>query len=88
MSPEGCLELISSYYIVCWKHCEKVVPPCPCGPTELLGSETSLGGVRASSREKGKLGLQNPKPHINIQWVLNLGEQRRLSAKELLVGGS
>jgi hypothetical protein len=41
---------------------------------ELLGGETSLGSVRASSREKGKLGLHNPEPHMSIEKILSLGK--------------
>jgi hypothetical protein len=88
MSPDGCLEFIPSQYMVSEKHGEEVVPPCLCGSMELLGGETSLGGVRASSREKGKPGLHYPKPYIGIQWILSLGEQRRLSAQEPFISGS
>jgi hypothetical protein len=87
MSPECCLELVPSYHVVSWLHGEEVVPPCPSESTELLGDKPSLGGIRASSNEKGELRLHNSEPHACIQRVLGPSEQWRLGAKELLVGG-
>jgi hypothetical protein len=52
---------------------------------ELLCGKASLCNVRASSREKWKLRLHNPEPHIGIQRVFRLGEQWWLGAQELLV---
>jgi hypothetical protein len=48
------------------KHVEEVIPPRPCRSPELLGGNVNLGGVRASSHEKGKLGLHNPEPYIGV----------------------
>lgn len=64
-----------------------MIPPCSYRSPELLGDKASLGDIRASSREKGKLGLHNLEPHIGVQWVLSLCEQRRLSAQKLPIRG-
>jgi hypothetical protein len=63
-----------------------VVPPSPSRATKLLCGEASLGIIRAVSREEGKLGLNDAKPHVYIQRILCLGEQGWLRAQELLVG--
>jgi hypothetical protein len=63
-----------------------VVPPSPSRATKLLRGEAGLGIIRAVSREEGKLGLNNAKPHVCIQQIHCLGEQGRLRAQELLVG--
>jgi hypothetical protein len=63
-----------------------VVPPSPSRATKLLRGEASLGIIRAVSREEGKLGLNDAKPHVGIQRILCLGEQGQLHAQELLVG--
>jgi hypothetical protein len=63
-----------------------VVPPCPSRATKLLHGEASLGIIRAVSREEGKLGLNDVKPYVGVQWILYLGEQGWLRAQELLVG--
>jgi hypothetical protein len=64
----------------------EVVPPSPSRATKLLRGETSLGIIRAVSREEGKLGLNDTEPHVGIQRILYLGEQGRLHAQELMVG--
>jgi hypothetical protein len=53
---------------------------------KLLRGEASLGIIRAVSREEGKLGLNDAKPHVGVQRILCLGEQGWLRAQELLVG--
>jgi hypothetical protein len=63
-----------------------VVPPSPSRATKLLCGEVSLGFIRAVSREEGKLGLDDAKPHVGVQRILCLGEQRWLRAQKLLVG--
>jgi hypothetical protein len=52
---------------------------------ELLCGKASLHGVKASSREKWELRLHDPEPHISVQRVFHLSEQRRLGAQELLI---
>jgi hypothetical protein len=42
---------------------------------KLLRGEAGLGTIRAVSREEGKLGLNDAKPHVGIQRILCLGEQ-------------
>jgi hypothetical protein len=54
--------------------------------TKLLRGEASLSIIRAVSREEGKLGLNDAKPHVGVQRILCLGEQGWLRAQELLVG--
>jgi hypothetical protein len=68
------------------EHSTEVVPPSPSRATKLLCGEASLGIIRAVSREEGKLGLNDTKPHVCIQRILCLGEQGWLRAQELLVG--
>jgi hypothetical protein len=68
------------------EHSTEVVPPCPSRATKLLRGETSLGIIRVVSREEGKLGLNDAKPHVSIQRILCFGEQGRLHTQELLVG--
>jgi hypothetical protein len=43
MPSECCFELPTLNHVVSWLHGEEIVPPCPSGPTKLLGSETDLG---------------------------------------------
>jgi hypothetical protein len=88
MYPERSLEFLPHRYVVGRQHGEKMVPPCPCRSTELLCSEASLCGIRASSCEKWKLRLHDPEPHIGVQWVFRFGEQRWLSAQEFLTSCS
>jgi hypothetical protein len=45
MPSKCCLELSSLNHVVNRLHSEKMVPPCPCGSTKLLGSETDLGHI-------------------------------------------
>jgi hypothetical protein len=63
-----------------------VVPPSPSRAAKLLRCETSLGFIRAVSREEGKLGLNDAEPYVGVQRILCLGEQGWLHAQELLVG--
>jgi hypothetical protein len=51
-----------------------------------MRGEASLSIIRAVSREEGKLGLNDAKPHVDIQQILCLGEQGWRRAQELLVG--
>ena len=63
-----------------------MVPPCSSKSAKLLRGETSLGVIRASSCEEGKLGLHDLEPHIGVKGILCLGEQGRLRAQELFIG--
>jgi hypothetical protein len=63
-----------------------MVPPSPSRSAKLLCGETSLGVIRAVSREEGKLGLHYAQPHVSVQRILSLGEQGWLRTQELLVG--
>jgi hypothetical protein len=44
--PSEChFELSPLNHVVGWLHGEEMVPPCPSGPTKLLGGETDLGRI-------------------------------------------
>jgi hypothetical protein len=45
MPSESCFEFSPLYHVVSRLHGEEVVPPCPSGPTKLLGGETDLGHI-------------------------------------------
>jgi hypothetical protein len=83
---ESSLEFLPRHFTINGYHSTEVVPPSPSRATKLLRSEASLGTIRAVSREEGKLGLNDAKPHIGIQRILCLGEQGWLRTKEFLVG--
>jgi hypothetical protein len=77
---EGSLEFLPRHFMISGEHSTKVVSPSPSRATKLLRGEASLGIIRAVSYEEGKLGLNNAEPHVDIQWILCLGEQGRLRA--------
>jgi hypothetical protein len=83
---ESSLEFFPRHFTISGEHSTEVVPPSPSRATKLLRGEASLGLIRAVSREEGKLGLNDPEPHVGIQRILCLGEQGRVRAQELLVG--
>jgi hypothetical protein len=87
MPSECYLELSPFNHVVNRLHGEEMVPPCPRGPTKLLGGETNLGRIGTLSIKQWEFGFHHPEPHISIEWVLYPGEQRRLSTEELLIGG-
>jgi hypothetical protein len=74
------LEFLQRHFMISGEHSTKVVPPSPSRATKLLRGETSLGFIRAVSREEGKLGLNDAEPHVSVQWILYLGEQGWLRA--------
>jgi hypothetical protein len=82
---ESSLEFLPRHFMISAEHSMEVVPPSPSRATKLLRGEASLGIIRAVSREEGKLGHNDAKPHVCIQWILCLGEQGWLRAQELLV---
>jgi hypothetical protein len=45
MPSKYCFELSPLNHVVSRLHSEEMVPPCPSGPTKLLGSETDLGRI-------------------------------------------
>jgi hypothetical protein len=48
--PSECrLELFQLNHVVSRLHGNEMVPPCPSGPTKLLGGETDLGRILALS---------------------------------------
>jgi hypothetical protein len=83
---ESSLEFLPRHFTICGEHSTEVVPPSPSRAAKLLRGEASLGFIRVVSREEGKLGLNDTEPYVGIQWILCLGEQGWLRAKELLVG--
>jgi hypothetical protein len=85
VSSESSLEFLPRHFPISGEHSTEVVPPSPSRAAKLLCSEASLGLIRAVSREKGKLGLDDAKPHVGVQRILCLGEQGRLRAQKLLV---
>jgi hypothetical protein len=87
MSSECCLEFSPFHHVIIQLHSEKVVPPCPCGSTKLLGGETNLGHIGTNSIKQWEFGFHHSEPYISIKGILCPSEQRRLSAEELLIGG-
>jgi hypothetical protein len=83
---ESSLEFLPRHFMISGEHSTEVLPPCSSRATKLLCGEASLGITRAVSREEGKLGLNDVKPHVCIQRILCLGEQGRLRTQEFLVG--
>jgi hypothetical protein len=45
MPSECCFELSPLNHVVSQLYGEEMVPPCPSGPTKLLGGETELGRI-------------------------------------------
>jgi hypothetical protein len=86
VSSESSLELLPRHFTISGEHSTEVVPPSPSRAAKLLCDEASLGFIRAVSREEGKLGLDDAKPHVGVQRILCLGEQGWLRAQKLLVG--
>jgi hypothetical protein len=85
VSSEGSLEFLPRYFTISEEHSTEVVPPSPSRATKLMCGKASLGFIRAVSREEGKHGLNDAKPHVGVQWILCLGEQGWLHAQKLLV---
>ena len=85
VSSEGSLEFLPRYLTISGEHNTEVVPPSPSRAAKLLCGKASLGLIRAISREEGKLGLDDAKPHVGVQRILCLGEQGWLRAQKLLV---
>jgi hypothetical protein len=83
---ESSLEFLPRHFKISGEHSTEVVPPSPSRDAKLLCGEASLGFIRAVSREKGKLGLNDAEPHVGVQRILCLGEQGWLRTQELLVG--
>jgi hypothetical protein len=86
VSSESSLEFLPRHFTISGEHSTEVVPPSPSRVAKLLRGEASLGFIRAVSREEGKLGLNNAKPHVGVQRILCLGEQGWLRTQKLLVG--
>jgi hypothetical protein len=86
MPSECWLELSPLNHVVNRLQSKEMVPPCPCGPTKLLGGETDLGRIRTLSIKQWEFGFHHPEPHISIKWILCPGEQWRLSTEKLLIG--
>ena len=86
VSSEGSLEFLPRYFTISGEHSTEVIPPSPSRAAKLLCGEASLGLIRAVSHEEGKLGLDDAKPYVGVQWILCLGEQGRLRTQKLLVG--
>jgi hypothetical protein len=83
---ESGLEFHLRHFLISGEHSTEVVSPSPSRSAKLLRGEASLGFIRAVSREKGKLGLNDAEPHVSVQRILCLSEQGWLRAQELLVG--
>jgi hypothetical protein len=83
---ESSLEFLPRHFMIRGEHSTEVVPPCLSRATKLLRGEASLGIIRAVSHEEGKFGLNDAKPHVDVQWIFCLSEQGWLRAQELLVG--
>jgi hypothetical protein len=73
VSSEGSLEFLPRHFTISREHSTEVVPPSPSRAAKLLRGEASLGLIRAISREEGKLGLNDAKPYVGVQWILCLG---------------
>jgi hypothetical protein len=85
-------------FLILFEHCVMMSILCNCCVRELLilartwfafglPSKTGCDSIiRAVSREEGKLGLNDAKPHVGVKRNLCLGEQGWLRAQELLVG--
>jgi hypothetical protein len=86
VSSESSLEFLPRHFTISGEHGTEVVPPSPSRAAKLLHGEASLGFIRAVSREEGKLGLNDAEPHVDVQWILCLGEQGSLRTQKLLVG--
>jgi hypothetical protein len=86
VSSESSLEFLPRHFTISGEHSTEVVPPSPSRAAKLLRGKTSLGFIRAVSREEGKLGLNDAEPHVGVQWILCLGEQGWLRTQKLLVG--
>jgi hypothetical protein len=86
VSSKSSLEFLPRHFRIGGEHSTEVVPPSPSRAAKLLRGESSLGFIRAVSREEGKIGLNDAEPHVGVQWILCLGEQGWLRTQELLVG--
>ena len=62
-----------------------VVPPKPCGTTQLLSCEPRLVVVRAWSGEELELGFDRTNPCISVERFLGLLEQRGLRPQKVLI---
>src|SRR5688500_14856460 len=78
MRLERRLELIPTDHVASRQHGMVVVPPKPCGATQLLSCKPRLVVVRAWSGEKLELGFDRSNPCVSIERFLCLLEQRGL----------
>jgi hypothetical protein len=60
-------------------------PPCAGVTTQLLCGEKGL--LHLSAAQEPKLRLHHPKPVIDLERLSCLGEERRVSGREVTVGG-
>jgi hypothetical protein len=62
----------------------EVSPPSTCGSTKLLSREQGL--LDLGALQKPKLGLNDAKPVIRLQWINCLGKRQRVHRQEVSVG--
>jgi hypothetical protein len=77
---------LSPLHLVVRRVSDGVVgPPCADVTTQLLCSEEGL--LHFGAAQEPKLGLHHPKPVIGLKRLSCLGEERRVSGREVTVGG-
>jgi hypothetical protein len=84
VSTESCAELGPQHLVTVLNCGGEVSPPSTRRPMKLLGHEQSL--LELSAVQKPKLGLDDAKPFIHLQWISNLGKHQRVCRQEVGVG--
>jgi hypothetical protein len=84
VSTESCAELGPQHLVAILNSGGEVSPPSTRRSMKLLGCEQSL--LEFSVVQQPKLGLDDVKPVICLQWISHLGKCRRVRHQEVGVG--
>jgi hypothetical protein len=85
VGAEGIAELSTRHLVVCEANGGVVGPPRAGITTQLLCGKEGL--LHFGAAQEPKLGLQHPKSMIGLKRLSCLGEERRVSDREVSVGG-
>jgi hypothetical protein len=85
VGTEGVANLGPRYLVVRGASGSVVGPPRAGVATQLLRGEESL--LHLGAAQEPKLGLHHSKPMISLEGFSSLGEERRVSSRELAIGG-
>src|SRR5688572_4101131 len=85
MRSERRPELVPTDHVASRQHGMVVVPPKPCGPTQLLSCKPRLVVVGTWSGKELELGFDRMNPCISVEWFLCLLEQRGLRSQKILI---